>query len=91
MKLNTVREFRNRATEILSSKGPVLITRHGKVAGVFVPASDGELPLNLRREIFDSATGQLQKQRTELGVTEEQIGADIDELHKKRRAARSRR
>ena len=91
MELNTVREFRNRATEILSSKGPVLITRHGKVAGVFVPASDGELSMNLRREIFDSASGKLEAQRKELGITQEQIDSDIDELHKKRRATRRRR
>ena len=91
MELNTVREFRNRATGILLSKGPVIITRHGRAAGVFLPTPDGQLPLDLRREIFAAATEQLHKQREELGVTEEQVAAEIDELHKKRRAARSGR
>ena len=88
MELNTVREFRNRATDILRSKNPVIITRHGKVAGVFLPTPDGQLPLELRRELFAAATEQLHKHREELGVPEEQVAAALAEWHKKRRAAR---
>ncbi len=86
-----IRELRNPATDILSSTEPVVITHHGKVAGVFLPTPDGQLPLDVRRQLFAAATEKLHKQREELGVTEEQVEADIDELHKKRRAARSGR
>jgi hypothetical protein len=91
MELNTDLEFRNRATDILRSKEPVVITQHGKVAGVFLPTPDGQLPLDVRRQLFAAATEKLHKQREELGITDEQIEADIDELHRKRRAARSGR
>ena len=65
--------------------------QNGKVAGVFLSTQDGQVPLDLRRQLFAAATEKLRKQREELGITEEQIEADIDELHRKRRAARSGR
>jgi hypothetical protein len=35
MKISTVREFRDNATGLLRSKDPILVTRRGRLAGVF--------------------------------------------------------
>ena len=91
MEFHTVHEFRNKVSDMLRAKGPVVITRRGKVAGVFVPSPDGRLPADFQREVFTVVTGQLSRQRELLGIGEEQLGADIDELHRKRRAARGGR
>jgi hypothetical protein len=37
MRVSTVRELRDNATALLKSKVPVLITRRGRMAGVFFP------------------------------------------------------
>ncbi len=91
MEFHTVHEFRNKVSDMLNAKGPVVITRRGKVAGVFVPSPDGEIPVDLRREIFSAAADALSRQRQALGISEEEIESDIEELHSKRRAARSGR
>lgn len=55
MKIATVKEFRNRATKLLRSVEPLLITRHGKAAGLYIPLSDAEaLPFELRKELQQS-------------------------------------
>lgn len=77
MEFHTVHEFRNKFSDMLRTK----------VAGVFVPSPGGRLPADLQREDFTVVTAQLSRQRESLGISEEQIAADIDELHRKRRAA----
>ena len=77
MEFHTVHEFRNKVSDML----------RGKLAGVFVPSPGGRLPADLQREVFTVVTAQLSRQRESLGISEEQIAADIDELHRKRRAA----
>lgn len=44
MVISTVREFRDNATGLLKSKEPVLITRRGRMAGIFFPSPEGTLP-----------------------------------------------
>ena len=87
MDFHTVHEFRNKVSDMLRAKGPVVTTCRGKVAGVFVPSPGGRLPADLQREVFTVVTAQLSRQRESLGISEEQIAADINELHRKRRAA----
>jgi len=52
MKICTVREFRDGATGLLRSKDPVLVTRRGRLAGVFFPCPQTTPPLELKREVF---------------------------------------
>ena len=63
MDFHTVHEFRNRVSDMLRAKGPVVITRRGKVAGVFVSSPDGQLPADLRGEDFIAVTDRLSRQR----------------------------
>jgi hypothetical protein len=37
MRISTIREFRDKATGLFRSKDPVLVSRRGKLAGVFFP------------------------------------------------------
>lgn len=38
MRISTVREFRDNASGMLRAKDPILVTRRGKLAGIFFPA-----------------------------------------------------
>ena len=52
MRISTVREFRDNATVLLRSKDPILVTRRGKLAGIFFPRPETTLPIELKRELF---------------------------------------
>jgi len=90
MEFHTVREFRDKATSILRSTEPVFITRRGKLAGVYMPVADGELPLDLKRQLFGVLAEQIRQEREEKGVSETEILDDFTSWQKERRAARGR-
>jgi len=52
MKIRTVREFRDNATGLLRSKAPILVTRRGRLAGVFFPWPESTLPIDFKKELF---------------------------------------
>src|SRR5271169_2070914 len=52
MRISTVREFRDQATGLLRSKDSILVTRRGRIAGVFFPCPGQSIPLELKREMF---------------------------------------
>ena len=91
MKISTVREFRDRATGFLRSKDPVLVTRRGKLAGVFFPSPEATLPLELKRELFGMLSRAIAAQIKRRGLSEEQLLADFERWRKERRAPRRRR
>src|SRR4030042_4617588 len=52
MKMAGVREVRAKSAEYLSGTEPFLVTKHGKVSGVYIPLeSPDSLPDDWRREI----------------------------------------
>ena len=91
MKISTVREFRDKATVLLKSPEPVLITRHGRMAGIFFPSPAGALPIDLKRELFDKLTSAIAHQLKKSGGSESEILADFASWRKGRREARRRR
>jgi hypothetical protein len=91
MKISTVREFQNDATGILRSKGPVLVTRRGRLAGIFFPRPETTLPIELKKELFAILSAEIARQIRERGLSEEEIQADFESWRKKRREVRSRR
>lgn len=91
MEFHTVREFRDKATTILRSTEPVFITRRGKLAGVYMPVADGELPLDLKRQLFGVLAEQIRQEREAKGVSETEILDDFTTWQKERRAARGGR
>lgn len=52
MKVVTVRDFRDRASEMFHSDDVILVTRDGAPAGFFLPWDTPELPVEVRREVF---------------------------------------
>jgi hypothetical protein len=52
MKITTVSDFRDHASGLLRSKDPILVTRRGRLTGVFFPRPETTLPIELKRELF---------------------------------------
>jgi len=53
MKFTTVKEFRDQATKFLRSEDPVLITRRGKPAGIYISLQEEvDLPFEFRKELM---------------------------------------
>lgn len=78
MKVVTVRDFRDRATEMLRSEQLVFITRDGLPAGFFVPWNSPDLPNEVQKAVFRRITEDIGLERAALGVNEEVIQADFD-------------
>lgn len=90
MRISTVREFRDEATSLLRSKNPVLVTRRGRLAGVFFPCPQQTLPVELKREMFTILSTVIARQIKKRGLAEEDILADFERWRKERRETRSR-
>jgi hypothetical protein len=52
MRVVSVRDFRDKASEMFRSEDVILVTRDGAPAGFFLPWDTPELPVEVRREVF---------------------------------------
>jgi len=84
MKIVTVRDFRDHATEMFRSDDVILVTRDGAPAGFFLPWDTPELPVEVRREVFLRLSEQIGEQLAAKGVGEAEVLDDFA-------ASRSRR
>jgi hypothetical protein len=91
MKIRTVREFRDHATGLLRSRDPILVTRRGRLAGIFFPQPESSLPIEMKREMFATLSGEIARQIRKSSVSEEEIVADFETWRKSKREARRRR
>ena len=91
MRISTVREFRDQATGLLRSKTPILVTRRGRLAGIFFPRPELSLPLELKRELYGMLSADVARDLKKRGVSEDDVLADFAATRGKRRAARRRR
>ena len=91
MRISTVREFRDKATGLLRSKDPILVTRRGKLAGVFFPLQKSSLPVELKHELFEMLTSEVARQIKRRGISEEEVLTDFVGWRKGRRETRRRR
>lgn len=91
MRISSVREFRDRATTLLRSEDPILVTRRGRVAGVFLPWKDATLPIDLRRELFSMLTADIARQLKKKRVSEAEVLRDFGQWRKARRESSRRR
>ncbi len=91
MRISTVREFRDNATGLLKSTEPVLITRRGRMAGVFFPSPESTLSVDLKRELFDKLSAEIARQIRKSGGTEKEILSGFESWRKARRETRRRR
>jgi hypothetical protein len=88
MKISTVREFRDNASGMLRSKDPILVTRRGRLAGIFFPRPETTLPVELKREMFSILSDEVARQIRKRGLNEEEILADFGEWRKARRSSK---
>lgn len=91
MRITSVREFRDKATGLLHSRDPILVTRRGRLAGIFFPTPGATLPLELKRELFTHLSAEIGRRVRRRGLTEEDIETGFESWRKTRRAARRRR
>ena len=91
MKISTVREFRDNATGLLRSEEPVLITRRGRMAGIFFPSPQGTLPIDSKRLLFDQLSAEIARRIEAAGSSEADVLSDFEAWRKARRETRRRR
>lgn len=85
MKTATVRQFRDRATSLFKQEEPVIVTRHGKIVGFYLPALGEALPLEIKRDLFSTLTDEIRATMKRRGLTEDAILADFEKARKTRR------
>jgi len=86
MKVTGIRELRAKTAVLFGSGEPVLVTRHGKVSGVYVPLDDTDrLPIDLRRKLTAVLGKYLAKALARKGVTEGKLKEDFDAYRRRRR------
>lgn len=88
MKITTVREFRDNASGLLRSTDPILVTRRGKLAGIFFPQPESSLPIEMKREMFSILSKEIARQVKKSGSSEDAILADFASCRKSKREAR---
>ena len=91
MKISTVCEFRDNATGYLRSKEPILVTRRGRLAGVFFPRPETSLPIELKRALFAELSRDIARQLRKRGLKEDDIVAEFESWRKAKRETRRRR
>jgi hypothetical protein len=66
-----IRDLKNRATQLLREDEVLLIQRHGKDVGVYLPLSDlDEAPLEVRLRLFQRVTDEIGRAARRRRVTE---------------------
>jgi hypothetical protein len=77
MKVVSVREFRDRASEMFRSEDVILVTRDGAPAGFFLPWETPEVPAEVRREVFLRLSEQIGATLEADGGTEQEVLDDF--------------
>jgi hypothetical protein len=73
-----VREFRAHLSRFVSGEEPVLLTRHGKVSGLYLPLEDpSHVPDDLRRELSSVLGAHLSRLLEARGVSDEELEEDF--------------
>ena len=86
MKVTGIRELRAKTAVLFGRGEPLLITRHGKVSGVYVPLDDADrLPDDLRRNLSAVLGKYLAKALAHKGVTQGKLKEDFDAYRRRRR------
>jgi hypothetical protein len=79
MRVAGIREIRSKTAELLGGNEAVLVTRRGKISGIYLPLEDADrIPQGLRRDLGQMISVHLAKQLAAGGRTEEEIQRDFD-------------
>jgi hypothetical protein len=84
MKVVSVRDFRDRASEMFRSEDVILVTRDGAPAGFFLPWDTPDLPVEVRREVFLRLSEQIGADLEAKGVSEREVLGDFAASRRRR-------
>jgi hypothetical protein len=86
MRVAGIREIRSNTAELLGGKEAVLVTRHGKISGLYLPLEVADrIPQGLRRDLGQMLSAHLASQLAAAGRTEEEIQRAFDTFRRRRR------
>jgi hypothetical protein len=86
MKVAAMRKLEAGSPAFMESDEPVLVTRQGKVSGLYVPLDDpSQIPDDLRRDLISAVGRYIAGVLEEKGVSEEEILGDFDAFRRHRR------
>jgi hypothetical protein len=86
MRVAGIRELRSKTAELLGGDEPLLVTRHGRISGLYLPLEDANrLPQDLRRELSQVLSAHLAQQLAAGGWSEKEIHEDFDAFRRRRR------
>lgn len=86
MRIAGIRELRARTAALLSGKEPLIVTRHGKISGLYLPLEDpDQIPTDLRLELVRVLGKHLAEVAEDRGVTEGEMRKDFNAYRRGRR------
>jgi len=85
MKISSIREFRDNASSLLRSGDPALVTRRGRLAGIFFPRPEATLPAELKREFFSLLSTELARRLKRRRSDDDELQEDFESWRKSRR------
>ena len=86
MKMAGIREVREKTAAYLSGSEPFLVTKHGKISGVYIPLeSPDRLPDDWRREIGKILSLHFARLLESKGVSDRDISEDFRAFRGRRR------
>jgi hypothetical protein len=86
MRVASVKEFKDKATQYLKDEEPILVTRHGKVTGLYLPIEHPEsFPFDLRKELIVRLGETISRSLEEKGISEEDLIENFETFKKTRR------
>jgi hypothetical protein len=86
MKMAGIREVRAKSADYLGGSEPFLVTRHGKVSGVYIPLNSPDaLPDDWRREIGHSLSVHFARLLESREITDRDIREDFRAFRRHRR------
>ncbi|MDX1999628.1 MAG: hypothetical protein SF066_18055 [Thermoanaerobaculia bacterium] len=89
MRIAGIRDLRARTADYLGGEEPLLVTKHGRISGIFVPITPSDrVPQDLRFELARVVGDHLSRLLDARGVTDDDIERDFDEFRRERRRRR---
>ena len=86
MKVAGMKKLEAGASSLMEGDEPVLVTREGKILGLYVPLEDpSQLPDDLRSDLMSAVGRYLAGVLEEKSVSEEEILKDFDAFRRRRR------
>jgi hypothetical protein len=86
MKVAAMQKSVTEIPALFESGEPILVTRQGKISGLYVPLEDpDQVPADLRRDLLTAVGKYVAEVQEDKGVSEEEILEDFSVFRRRRR------